>query len=76
MKNISPSHESAHLHVSGEAIYVDDIAEVSGTLFAALGLSQRPHAKITNMDLSAVEAAAGVVAVFTAKDIKGENDCG
>ena len=47
IKNISPSHESAHLHVSGEAIYVDDIAEVSGTLFAALGLSERPHAKIT-----------------------------
>ena len=76
MKNISPSHESAHLHVSGEAVYVDDIAEVSGTLFAALGLSQHPHAKITSMDLSAVEAAAGVVAVFTAKDIKGKNDCG
>ena len=52
MKNISPAHESAHLHVSGEAVYVDDIAEVSGTLYAALGLSQRPHAKIVNMDLN------------------------
>lgn len=76
IKNNSPSHESAHLHVSGEAVYVDDIAEVSGTLFAALGLSQHPHAKIVSMDLSAVETAAGVIAVFTAKDIKGENDCG
>jgi xanthine dehydrogenase large subunit len=25
-------HESAHLHVSGEAIYVDDIPELAGTL--------------------------------------------
>ena len=25
-------HESAHLHVAGEATYVDDIAEVGGTL--------------------------------------------
>lgn len=74
--NKSPAHESAHLHVTGEAIYVDDIAEVSGTLFAALGLSQHAHAKINNIDLSEVESAAGVVAVLMAKDIKGENDCG
>ena len=32
-------HESAHLHVSGEAIYVDDIPELAGTLHCALGLS-------------------------------------
>jgi len=76
MQQISPVHESAHLHVSGEAIYVDDIAEVNGTLFAALGLSQRAHAKIVRLDLSAVEEADGVIAVVTANDIKGENDCG
>lgn len=72
----TPAHESAHLHVSGEAVYVDDIAEVSGTLYAALGLSQRAHAKIESIDLSGVESAEGVVAVLTAKDIKGVNDCG
>ena len=76
MTQLSPAHESAHLHVSGEAVYVDDIAEVSGTLFAALGLSERPHAKIKSMDLSSVNNADGVISVFTAKDIKGENDCG
>lgn len=74
--NKSHPHESAHLHVSGEAVYVDDIGEIGGTLFAALGLSDRPHAKIKSMDLSGVEAAAGVVAVLTAKDIPGENECG
>ncbi|GAA0403617.1 xanthine dehydrogenase molybdopterin binding subunit [Cocleimonas flava] len=72
----SHPHESAHLHVSGEAVYVDDIAEVNGTLYAALGLSERPHALIKSMDLSAVEAAEDVVAVLTAKDISGENECG
>jgi len=71
-----PAHESAHLHVSGEAVYVDDIAELDGTLYAALGLSERAHANVLNMDLSSVESAKGVVAVFTAKDIKGQNDCG
>lgn len=69
-------HESAHLHVSGEAVYADDIGEISGTLFAALGLSERPHATIKSMDLSEVEAAEGVVAVLTAKDIPGDNECG
>ncbi|WP_299874643.1 xanthine dehydrogenase molybdopterin binding subunit [uncultured Cocleimonas sp.] len=72
----SHPHESAHLHVSGEAVYVDDIAEVNGTMYAALGLSERPHALIKSMDLSAVEAAEDVVAVLTAKDIPGENECG
>ncbi len=69
-------HESAHLHVAGEATYVDDIPEIAGTLHAALGLSEKAHARIRSIDLSAVRAAPGVVAVLTAADIPGENDCG
>ncbi|RXZ38604.1 xanthine dehydrogenase molybdopterin binding subunit [Oxalobacteraceae bacterium CAVE-383] len=69
-------HESALLHVSGEAAYTDDIPELAQTLHAALGMSQQAHARILSMDLSAVRAAAGVVAVFEAKDIPGVNDCG
>ena len=69
-------HESAHLHVSGEATYIDDIPELRGTLYAALGLSTRAHARVTAVDLSAVRAATGVVAVLTARDIPGRNDCG
>ena len=69
-------HESAQLHVLGQATYTDDIAELQGTLHAALGLSQKPHARITAMDLSAVRNAQGVVAVYTAQDIPGTNDCG
>ncbi|MCY7388053.1 MAG: xanthine dehydrogenase molybdopterin binding subunit [Burkholderiales bacterium] len=69
-------HESAHLHVSGEAVYVDDIPELHGTLYAALGLSERAHARVNAMDLSRVHAAPGVVAVLTARDIPGRNDCG
>ena len=69
-------HEAAHLHVSGEATYVDDIPELAGTLHAALGLSQHAHALIKSIDFSAVHAAPGVVAVLTAKDIPGENNCG
>jgi xanthine dehydrogenase large subunit len=69
-------HEAAHLHVSGEATYVDDIPELAGTLYAALALSQHVHARITSIDFAAVHATPGVVAVLTAKDIPGENNCG
>ncbi|MCC8395099.1 xanthine dehydrogenase molybdopterin binding subunit [Paraburkholderia sp. MMS20-SJTR3] len=69
-------HESAELHVSGEATYTDDIAEAHGTLHAALGLSRHAHARIVSMDLDAVRNAPGVIAVLTADDIPGENNCG
>jgi xanthine dehydrogenase large subunit len=73
---VSRAHESARLHVLGQADYTDDIDEVRGTLHAALGLSAKPHAKIVSMDLDAVRASRGVVAVYTAQDIPGTNDCG
>ncbi|QBQ96991.1 xanthine dehydrogenase molybdopterin binding subunit [Paraburkholderia pallida] len=69
-------HESADLHVSGEARYTDDIPELHGTLHAALGLSRLAHARIASLDLERVRAMPGVVAVLTAADIPGENNCG
>ncbi len=73
---VSRPHESAHLHVAGEATYTDDIPEVAGTLYAALGLSREPHARIVGLDVSRVRAVPGVVDVFTARDIPGKNDVG
>ena len=72
----SRPHESARLHVLGQADYTDDIAEVRGTLHAALGLSDKAHARILDIDLAAVRASRGVRAVYTARDIPGVNDCG
>jgi xanthine dehydrogenase large subunit len=69
-------HESAIQHVCGSATYTDDLPELRGTLHGALGLSQRSHAKVRSIDLDAVRAAPGVVAVLTAADIPGVNDCG
>ncbi|MDH4047205.1 MAG: xanthine dehydrogenase molybdopterin binding subunit [Gammaproteobacteria bacterium] len=69
-------HDSAHLHVSGEATYTDDILEPRGLLHLAVGMSQKAHARIRQLDLSAVRSAPGVVAVMTADDIPGENNCG
>ncbi|WPZ12548.1 xanthine dehydrogenase molybdopterin binding subunit [Nitratireductor rhodophyticola] len=67
-------HDSAHKHVSGEAVYIDDMPEPVGTLHACLGLAEVAHGTITSMDLSKVRAAPGVVTVLTADDIPGEND--
>ena len=69
-------HESAHLHVAGEATYIDDIVEPRDTLHVALGRSAKPHARIVALDLDPVRAAPGVVAVLTAAGIPGVNDCG
>ncbi|HEY1999645.1 xanthine dehydrogenase molybdopterin binding subunit [Paraburkholderia sp.] len=69
-------HESAALHVSGEATYTDDIPELHGTLHAALGLSRHARARLVSLDLSAVREAPGVIAVLSAADIPGENNCG
>ena len=69
-------HDSGHLHVSGEAVYTDDIPELRGTLYSAIGMSERAHARIKSIDLARVRAAPGVVAVIAARDIPGRNDYG
>ena len=73
---ISRPHESAHLHVAGEAAYIDDLPELAGTLHAALGLSPVAHGRITALHLDRIRALPGVVAVLAAADIPGPNDCG
>ncbi|WP_415182915.1 xanthine dehydrogenase molybdopterin binding subunit [Phaeovulum sp.] len=67
-------HDSALLHVTGRARYVDDIPAPAGTLHLAFGLSDVAHGTITSMDLTAVHAAPGVVAVLTATDLPFAND--
>jgi len=73
---ISEPHESAALHATGDATYIDDIPELAGTRYVALGLSQRAHARILNIDYQAVRSSPGVVAVLSAEDIPAVNDCG
>ncbi|MEA3033771.1 MAG: xanthine dehydrogenase large subunit, partial [Sphingomonadales bacterium] len=69
-------HDSADLHVAGAATYVDDIPEPPGVLHLAFGHAADGHASLVSLDLDAVRAAPGVVAVFTAADIPGENNVG
>jgi xanthine dehydrogenase large subunit len=67
-------HDSAEAHVAGRALYVDDVAEAPGTLHLAFGLAVEGHGRLASLDLDAVRAAPGVVAVLTAADIPGIND--
>src|ERR1700691_6232796 len=67
-------HESAHLHVSGKAVYADDVVLPAGVLHAAFGMSRIAHGRIKAMDLTAVRQAPGVIGVFTAADIPGHNN--
>ena len=71
-----PPHDSAHLHVSGRAHYADDIPLPADALHGAFGMSSIAHGHVTRLDLAAVKAAPGVVAVFVAEDIPGENNYG
>jgi xanthine dehydrogenase large subunit len=68
-------HDSAALHVTGEALYIDDMREPEGTLHCAPGWCQdMARGRIQDVDLRRVSEAPGVVAVLTASDIPGLND--
>ena len=68
------AHDSAPLHVTGQARYVDDVPVPADCLHLAFGTSSIARGQITKMDLSAVHAAAGVVMVLTAEDLPFAND--
>ena len=55
--NQSPAHDSAHKHVSGAALFIDDIPEPAGLVHVYLGLSTQAHARIASLDLAKVAAA-------------------
>jgi xanthine dehydrogenase large subunit len=70
------SHDSAEMHVQGNAPYIDDLREPEGTLHVVPGHAAKgASGKITLLDLVAVRQAPGVIAVLTAGDIPGRNDC-
>lgn len=71
---VARAHDSGAKHVSGTAAYVDDLPTPMGALTAHIAMSERAHARVTSLDLAAVRAAPGVVAVLAADDIPGKND--
>jgi len=72
----SHAHNSARQHVTGAAIYLDDMAETSDCLHAAIVKSPHAHARIVRIDATRALAHEGVVAFVRAADIPGVNDVG
>ncbi len=68
-------HDAAPLHVTGQARYVDDIPVPADCLHLAFGLSDIACGRISSIDLSAVRAAPGVVAVIAGTDLAEIPDC-
>ena len=59
-------HESAALHVTGQARYVDDMALPENSVHIALGLSAVAHGRLISIDAEAALRMPGVRAVLTA----------
>lgn len=73
---ISVPHESAALHVTGAAMYTDDLASATpGVLTAWPVQSLHAHAHV-RVDVAPAYAVPGVVHVLTAADVPGINDAG
>src|SRR6266545_7897972 len=58
----------AHGKVTGETLYSGDLT-MPDMLHMKMLFADRPHARIKSIDTSQAEAAPGIVAVYTAKDV-------
>ena len=73
----SVPHESAALHVTGQALYTDDlVGRTKDCLHAWPVQATAAKARITRLDVDPAYAIPGVVRVLTATDVPGVNDAG
>jgi len=73
---MATEHESAKYHVTGEAIYVDDMQVSEQLLYGKVAYSPHAHARILSYDINKALTIDGVHAILTYKDIPGENQMG
>ena len=69
-------HESGSLHVSGEAVYVDDLPAPPGMLVCGLVESPHAHARILRRSATKANDLAGIRCVLFAHDVPGDNKIG
>ncbi|MGW6697452.1 xanthine dehydrogenase molybdopterin binding subunit [Nocardia sp. NPDC055049] len=70
-------HESAILHVTGAALYTDDLVyRTKDVLHAYPVQASVAHARINAVNTDTAMAVPGVVRVLTAADVPGVNDAG
>jgi len=70
-------HESAHLHVTGEALYTDDlVTRFPGCLHAWPVQSPHAHARVKAVDVFEAQATPGFVRLLDASHVPGEGNTG
>jgi xanthine dehydrogenase large subunit len=70
-------HESARGHVTGEALYTDDLQlRFPNLLHAWPVLAPHAHALVKRLDVSPALSQTGVVTVLTQADVPGEGNTG
>lgn len=67
-------HDSGELHVTGRALFTDDISLSNDSLHLAFGLSSIAKGSIIELDLSKVVKSDGVITVISAKDLLFTSD--
>jgi xanthine dehydrogenase large subunit len=73
----SVSHESARSHVTGEALFTDDLCgRFQHLLHAWPVMAPHAHAMVTALDVQPALAESGVFATLIASDVPGEPDSG
>jgi xanthine dehydrogenase molybdopterin binding subunit/xanthine dehydrogenase small subunit len=75
-ENGSLPHESGHIHVSGEALYVDDESAERGMLEVWPVCSPYARARILRRDATEARQMPGIAQVLFAEDVPGMNDVG
>lgn len=63
-------------HVSGKSVYLDDIPQQEGTLYGLVYDSPIAHGRIKKLDFGKALELPGIVKIFQAKDIPGNNQLG
>ncbi len=71
------AHESAALHVTGHALYTDDLVQRTPHVLHAHPVgSPHAHARVTGLRVGPAYDVEGVVRVLTVDDVPGVNDAG
>jgi len=69
-------HESGTLHVTGKAVYIDDMNVPENTLFGLVVTSTIARGRVLSFDLTEAKKVSGVLAVLSYQDIPGHNQMG
>ena len=63
------AHESAIKHVSGQAVYIDDLSLPANTIYVSTGKASIAAGRLSKLDLDAVRSSPGVVDTLVFSDI-------